>query len=48
MGLEPWLEYLIGKPATFEDYIVIEYKRLEEKMTQINKPIKLLYWSEEI
>lgn len=48
MGLEPWLEYLIGKPATFDDYIVMEYKRLEEKMSQINKPLKLLYWSEEI
>ncbi|WP_459780728.1 MBL fold metallo-hydrolase [Photobacterium sp. R1] len=48
MGLEPWLEYLIGKPATFDDYIVREYKRLEEKMSQKDRSLKLLYWSEEI
>ncbi|QMV12912.1 MBL fold metallo-hydrolase [Vibrio spartinae] len=48
MGLEPWLEYLTGKPATFDDYIVREYKHLEEKMFQEDRSIKLLYWSEEI
>jgi len=48
MGLEPWLEYLIGKPTNFDDYIVREYKRLENKMLHEDITLKLLYWSEEI